>query len=113
MTRFADLSRRCEMAALLDSDPSLLQNHLHCKMPQWLHRNRAELLQVRAASLELAAWLQAPPSQAARTLSNTRFIEKLEREISLSDTALAIYRKHGWIEPAAAPVQPGPLNLEW
>jgi hypothetical protein len=26
---------------------------------------------------------------------------------------MAIYRKHGWIEPATAPVQPGPLNLEW
>ena len=109
----ADLSRRCELAAQLDNDPSLLQNHLHCKMPEWLHRNRGELMQVRAASLDLAAWLQAHPSNAARSLSNARFIEKLEREISLSDSALAIYRRHGWVEPAAAPVQPGPAELAW
>lgn len=97
----ADLRRRCELAELLDGNPSLLQNHLESKMPEWLSRNHAELLQVRQASVEFGHWLSEQPGEKTAQLSNALFVERLEEEISASNAALAIYRKHGWHEPQA------------
>ncbi|MDX1366876.1 hypothetical protein [Pseudomonas sp.] len=96
-----DFRRRCELAELLDGNPSLLQNHLENKMPEWLSRNHAELLQVRQASVEFGHWLSERPGEKTAQLSNALFVERLDGEISASNAALAIYRKHGWKEADA------------
>lgn len=91
-----DFRRRCELAELLEGNPSLLQNQLESKMPEWLSRNHAELLQVRQASVEFGHWLSEQPGEKTAQLSNALFVERLDEEISASNAALAIYRKHGW-----------------
>lgn len=96
-----DFRRRCELAELLEGNPSLLQNQLESKMPEWLIRNHTELLQVRQASVEFGHWLSEQPGEKTAQLSNALFVERLEEEISASNAALSIYRKHGWKEPDA------------
>lgn len=106
-----DFPRRCDLAQQLDQNPDLLQNHLNAKLPEWLKRNLAELIQARQGAIKFANWLATHPGEKARSLSNAGFIARLDEEISASNVALDIYRKHGWIEPAEPVRKPAPAEL--
>jgi len=92
----SNFERYCELAAMANSDQSLLSNHLEAKVPEWLARQTAERVEVRNASVVFSEWLVSQRGYEAEHASNEVFIARLDAEIAAGNEALAVFQNYGW-----------------